>query len=263
MKRFTTIFLLLSLLFAVPCGLFAQVPEGQEEQTEQAEEDHTLEQNLNALQSDLTKLSAELQTFEDIETCDYAFQEAGNRLRAFAAIVSKDSPLYETYDNCNQMYYQLQKLIDGLREDHSHKQDYDALMNRLQAAITDLSTLKEQGEHFVAENDNDSLIIIKKKATKVYAKAEAESEAKKQLLDADPELQQLMDAVDDSNESIQSLQCRDRSRLYEMGFRIIMVVLAVLMVINMLRSKLKAKKMTKEAQKQMNQFMGGDETPTL
>jgi hypothetical protein len=161
------------------------------------------------------------------------------------------------------MYYQLQKLIDGLREDHSHKQDYDALMNRFQTAITELSALKERGEHFVEENDNDSLLIVKKKANKVYAKAAAESEAKKGLMDSDPALQQLMDTVDETNESIQSLECRDRSRLYEMGFRIIMVVLAVLMVINMLKSKLKAKKMSKEAQKQMNQMMGGDEPPIL
>lgn len=261
MKRLTTIFLLLSFLFAMPFGLFAQEPQGAEEP--QVEEDNTLELNLNALHSDLTKLSAALQTYDDIETCDYAFQEAGNRLRSFAAIVSKDSPLYETYDNCNQMYYQLQKLIDGLREDHSHKQDYDALMNRFQTAITELSALKERGEHFVEENDNDSLLIVKKKANKVYAKAAAESEAKKGLMDSDPALQQLMDTVDETNEGIQSLECRDRSRLYEMGFRIVMVVLAVLMVVNMLKSKLKAKKMSKEAQKQMNQMMGGDEPPIL
>ena len=110
MKRLTTIFLLLSLLFVMPCGLFAQEP--QEAEEPQVEEDNTLELNLNALHSDLTQLSADLQTYDDIDTYDYAFQEAGNRLRSFAAIVSKDSPLYETYDNCNQMYYQLQKLID-------------------------------------------------------------------------------------------------------------------------------------------------------
>ena len=259
MKRLTIIFFLLSLLLSVSNGLLAQ----EQQEAPEVEEDNTLELNLNDLHSDLTKLSADLQTYDEIETCDYAFQEAGNRLRSFAAIVSKDSPLYETYDNCNQMYYQLQKLIDGLREDHDRKKDYDALMNRLQAAITELSGLKEQGEHYVEKNDNDSLLIVKKKASKVYGRASAESEAKKDMVDSDPALQQLMESIEDSNEAISDLQCRDRSRLYEMGFRIIMVVLAVLLVINMLRSKLKAKKMSKEAQKQMSQFMGGDDTPVL
>lgn len=253
MKRLLTLLLLLCLGFAAPPTLTAQ-----------EEEDNPLEMNLDALQSDLEKISQDLTTYDDIEVCDYAFQEAGNRLKSFAALISKDSPLYDHYNNCNLLYYQLQKRIQDLQDEHQHKQDYDALMNRLQNAITELSTLKEQGEHYVQSKQQDSLLIVKKKASKIYMKASGESESQKQLLDSDPALQQLYNSIEEANEAIESLECRNRGQLYEMGFRIIMVASMLLLLANMLKAKIKAKKVAKETQKQMNKLMmGGDDTPTL
>ena len=232
--------------------------------SQEADNNGTLEANLNALQSDLTTLSSNLTTYEDIQTYDYSYQEIGNRVRSFAALIPKDSPLYETYNNCNLMYYQLQKRIEDLQAEHSHQQDYDALMNQLQSSISQLSTLKDQGEHYVQNNVQDSLLIVKKKAARVYAKASMESESQKQLMDSDPALQQLWSSIEDYNESIESLECRNRSQFYEIGFRVLMLGMALLLVINMIHSKMKAKKMAKETQKQMNKIMmGGDDTPTL
>lgn len=225
---------------------------------------NTLTINLNTLQSDLTKLSSVLITYEDIETYDYDYQEMGNRLRSFAALVPNDSPLYETYSDCNMMYYQLQKRIEDLQEEHGNKENYNALMNMLQNSITELSSLSERGERYVNENSQDSLLIVKKKAARIYAKASTESESQKTLMDSDPALQQLWDTIEEYNESIESLECRNRNQLYEMGFRILMLFLALVLVFNMVHSKVKAKKMAKETQKQMNQMMmGGDDTPTL
>jgi len=225
---------------------------------------NTLTINLNTLQSDLTKLSSVLITYEDIETYDYDYQEMGNRLRSFAALVPNDSPLYETYSDCNMMYYQLQKRIEDLQEEHGNKENYNALMNMLQNSITELSSLSERGERYVNENSQDSLLIVKKKAARIYAKASTESESQKTLMDSDPALQQLWDTIEEYNESIESLECRNRNQLYEMGFRILMLFLALVLVFNMVHSKMKAKKMAKETQKQMNQMMmGGDDTPTL
>ena len=66
--------------------------------------DNSLETNLNTLLSDLNDLNRSIQTYDDIANYDYQFQEAGNRLKSFAAIVSKDSPLYQTYDLCNHTF---------------------------------------------------------------------------------------------------------------------------------------------------------------
>ena len=45
--------------------------------------------------------------------------------------------------------------------------------------------------------------------------------------------------------------------------RIQAVIMALILVINMLRTKVKAKKMSKEAQQQMSKLMGNDDTPVL
>ena len=256
MKRLIHLGLILSLLLGGITLLCAQ--------TEIDDNNANLEFNLNVLQSDLTKLSTDLTTYDDIATCDYAFQEAGNRVRSFAAIVSKDNPLYDLYNDCNLLFYQLQKRIEDLQNEHNRQRDYDALMNKLQSSISDLSTLKEQGEHYVQDNQQDSLLIVKKKAARVYAKASTEIESNKQLMDADPALQQLWDSIEEYNENIESLECRNRNQLYEIGFRVAMLGLVLVLVLNMIQSKVKAKKVAKEAQKQMNKMMmGGDDTPTL
>lgn len=251
MKRLLTL-LLLCLALVIPLASPAQ------------ETEDNLELNLNVLESDLTKISQDLTTYDDIAVCDFAFQEAGNRLKSFAALVSKDSPLYDHYNNCNLIYYQLQKRIQDLQDEHQRKQDYDALMNRLQNAIAELSALKELGERHVQNNQQDSLFIVKKKASKIYLKASGESESQKQLLESDPALQQLHDTIEETNEAIESLECQNKGQFYEMGFRIIMIASMLLLLANMLKSKIKAKKMAKETQKQMNKLMmGGDDTPTL
>lgn len=252
MKRLITFFIFCSLLVAMPTVFHAQNAD-----------DNNLEFNLNILESDLNKLNVDLQTYNDIAYCDYAFQEAGNRLKSFAAIIAKDSPLYVNYNNCNLLYYQIQKRIEGLCADYERKQDYDALMNRLQNAIVELSALKEKGEHYVEKSEQDSLVIVKKKANRIYVKAAGEAEAKKEVLESDPALQKLMDSIEESHEEIDALECRSMGPLYEMVFRVIMMVLVLALVVNMMKTKLKAKKMTKDAKKQMNQFMGGDDTPVL
>ena len=53
------------------------------------------------------------------------------------------------------------------------------------------------------------------------------------------------------------------AKLYETLFRVVMVAMALILVVNMLRTKVKAKKMSKEAQQQMSKLMGNDDTPVL
>lgn len=252
MKRIISL-LFLMLLLAAPFQAW----------TQEEEEDDPLEANLAALQNDLNSLSNNLQTYDDIELYDYEFQEAGNRLKSFAALVAKDSPLYDAYDLCNHTYYTLQKRIEGLREDHDRQHDYDRLMDRFQQTIVELGALKEQGEELVNNNEPDSLAALKKKATKVYLKASNDNDMQKALVESDPTLQQLWDTIEEYNEAIDGLECRSRAQLYETLFRVAMVAMALLLVINMLRSKVKAKKMSKEAQQQMSKLMGNDDTPVL
>ena len=74
---------------------------------------------------------------------------------------------------------------------------------------------------------------------------------------------QLWDTIEEHNEAIEELECRSRAQLYETLFRVAMVAMALILVINMLRTKVKAKKMSKEAQQQMSKLMGNDDTPVL
>ena len=246
-------FVFAMLLLAVPNRAWPQ----------EEEEDNPLEANIAALQDDLNNLSNSLQTYDDIELYDYEFQEAGNRLKSFAALVAKDSPLYDDYDLCNHTYYALQKRIEGLREDHERQHDYDRLMNRFQETIATLGVLQEQGEGFVNDNEPDSLAIVKKKATRVYLKASSDNEEQKNLVESDPTLKQLWDTIEERNEAIEELECRSMAKLYETLFRVVMVAMALILVVNMLRTKVKAKKMSKEAQQQLSKLMGNDDTPVL
>lgn len=222
-----------------------------------------LENELNTLVDNLNNLNNSIQKYDDIATYEYEFQKASKQIDAFALTIPQDSPLYGTYDYCNHIYFTIQKNIEGLRNEHEQKQNYDNLMNHFQQALAQLSELKAQGEGYVKSNDPDSLAIVKKKALRVFWKASSESETQKALLDTDPTLQQLWSSIETYNEDIDALQCRSRDKLYESLFRIVMVVLALILVGNMLRSKVKAKKMSKDAQKQMSQFMGNNDTPVL
>ena len=108
-----------------------------------------------------------------------------------------------------------------------------------------------------------TLAIVKKKATRVYLKASSDNEEQKNLVESDPTLKQLWDTIEERNEAIEELECRSMAKLYETIFRVAMVAMALILVINMLRTKVKAKKMSKEAQQQMSKLMGNDDTPVL
>jgi len=218
---------------------------------------------LDVLLLDIDQLNNSIVNYEDIDLYDFEFQEAGNRLKSFAVYVTKDSPFYDTYDMCNHSFYQIEKRIESLKEEYSHKQSYDVLMERFQSSLQQLSDYKSMGEQYAVDGKADSLIIVKKKAGNVYRKASMEYAEQKNIVSNDETLEQLWDSIEDYNSSIEDLECSSKSKLYEMIFRIVMVVAVFLLVLNMLQSKIKANKMSKEAQKQMKSFMGDSESPTL
>lgn len=254
MKHFIT-FLLTALLTAFgPLTLTAQ-----DAVTQQPD----LEQTLASLQQDLDQLSQSISTYNDVELYDYEFQGAGNRIKSLAITIAKEDPLYETYDACNREFYQIQKRIEGLKEEHERQQNYDALMNRFQKSLQQLSDYKTLGERYVDNHKSDSLMIVKRKAGNVYNKASIEASTQREMVNNDAALSQLWDDIEAYNADIEALECSSKGKLYEMLFRIVMVVAAFLMIFNMLQSKIKAKKMAKTAQKQMQNMMGNNDTPVL
>lgn len=254
MKRFFTFLFLTFFAAFSPMALIAQDAMPQQPD---------LGQTLASLQQDLDQLGQRISTYDDIEVYDYEFQEAGNRVKSLAIAINKEDPLYETYNACNREFYQIQKRIDGLKEEHGRQQQYDALMNRFQNTLQQLSAYKTQGEKYVNQRQSDSLMIVKKKAGNAYNKAAIEASAQRETINNDAALSQLWDNIEAYNSDIESLECSSKGKLYEMLFRIVMVVAAFLLVFNMVQSKLKAKKMAKTAQKQMQNFMGNSDTPVL
>ena len=222
-----------------------------------------LEQTLTSLQHDLDQLSQSISTYDDIELYDYEFQTAGNRVKSLAITIGKEDPLYDRFDACNREFYQIQKRIEGLKEEHERQQSYDALMDRFQKTLQQLSDYKTLGEQYVDSHQPDSLMIVKKKAGNTYNKASVEASTQRELVNNDAALGQLWDEIEAYNADIEALECANKGKMYEMLFRIVMVVAAFLMIFNMLQSKIKAKKMAKTAQKQMQNFMGNSDTPVL
>ena len=254
MKHYLT-FLLLALLTAFcPMAMI-----GQDVVSQQSD----LSQTLASLQQDLDQLGQRISTYDDIELYDYEFQEAGNRVKSLAIAINKEDPLYETYDACNREFYQIQKRIEDLKEEHERQQNYDALMGRFQNTLQQLSTYKTQGERYVNQHMSDSLVIVKKKAGNVYNKAAMEASTQREVVNNDAALSQLWDNIEEYNADIEALECGPQGKLYEILFRVFMVAAAFALIINMMQSKIKAKKMAKTAQKQMQNFMGNSDTPVL
>ena len=222
-----------------------------------------LEMNLSELQQDLDQLSDAISTYDDIELYDYELQEAGNRVKSFAVVIGKDSPQYDAYDQCNRTLYQIQKRIDALKEENEHQKNYESLMGLFQNTITQLSAYKELGEQYMENRQPDSLMMMKKKAGNAYRKASMEATSQKDLVNGDETLSQLWDSIEEYNETIEEMECSSKSKLYELIFRIVMVVAVLLLVLNMLQSKLKAVKMAKTAKKQMEEVMGSNDEPVL
>ena len=260
MKRIIAILSLFVLTAFASADLYC-MEEDETVETEQQQPD--MEQTLNDLLLDIDQLNKSIIIYDDIELYDYEYQEAGNRLKSFAVLINKDNPLYETYDMCNRSLYQIQKRIESLTESYNHQQNYEALMERFQNSLQQLSNYKIMGEQYADDGMADSLMMLKKKAANVYRKASMEAGAQKDMVSNDETLDQLWDSIEEYNETINELECSSKNKLYEMIFRIVMVVAVFLLVLNMLQSKVKAKKMSKEAQKQMKEFMGDNDTPVL
>lgn len=255
MKKIISILSLFVLMAFAPKMLLCQ----EQDSIQQME----LEMNLAELQQDLDQLSDAINTYDDIELYDYEMQEVGNRVKAFAVLIGKDNPQYDAYDQCNRSLYQIQKRIDALKEDYNHQKNYESLMGLFQNTIAQLSTYKEQGEQYIDDRKADSLVIIKKKAGNVYRKASTEAATQKDMVNNDETLSQLWDSIEEYNETIENMECSSMNKLYELIFRVVMVVAVLLLVFNMLQSKLKAAKMAKTAKKQMEDVMGANDEPVL
>ena len=244
--------------YALP-RLYCQ-EEGKAPETEQQPD---MEQALNSLLLDIDQLNSSITVYEDIELYDYEYQEASNRVKSFSVFVTKDSPLYETYDICNRSLYQIQKRIESLTEDYNHQQSFESLMERFQISLQQLSDYKTMAEQYANDGKADSLMMIKKKSASVYRKASMEYGERKDMVESDEALSHLWDSIEEYNDTIENLDCSSNSKLYELIFRVVMVAAVLLLVFNMLQSKLKAAKMTKTAKKQMEDVMGANDAPVL
>ncbi len=222
-----------------------------------------LKENLADLEEDVGNLNIAISKYEDIELYDYELQEANNRISAFAISITKDSPLYEQYEECNRTFYQIEKRIEDLKNENYNMQKYNSLMDYLNNYLSQMSVYKADGERYVKKNMPDSLMMVKKKASNIYSKTLADAESNKEIVENDETLSQIYHSIEEYNFDIDSMKCNSKGQLYETIFRIVMVVFVLFMVINMLQSKLKAKKMAKTAKDQIDKMTGNGDTPML
>ena len=152
-----------------------------------------------------------------------------------------DKKLYGIYEDYTDLYLQLTKRIEELKEEKVNQEKADKLTIKLNRYLDHLKELEETGTRCVEKKRIDSLNLIKKQAEECYVdEATVDYGANRDFIDENVELTQLWKKIKDTYSRISALEIVKSPIDLTMILEIVGILAALVIIISMISAKVKA-----------------------
>lgn len=207
-------------------------------------------EEMTSYYKDLVKLDQQIETAEDAERLENRYKNQLKLVEScysdYTEIFRYDKKLYAVYENYTDLYLQLGKRIDELKAEKAKQERIDKLTVKLNRYLEQLTELEEAGNRCVSNKRLDSLNLIKKQAQDCFVdEATVEYGANRDFIDEDEDLAKQWKQIKDTYTRITSLEIVKSPIDLTMILEIVGILAAVVIIITMISSKIKAAKLTK------------------
>lgn len=156
--------------------------------------------------------------------------------------------LYPIYENYQVLYLNIGKKIDTFKQRENIRLETERVKSKLEKCDNDMNNLLQKAKVFCEHKKNDSLEKIKSGSNAIFNQATALQSSNPVLFDGNETLDGMMKSISKSHDEINALTIK-KSKIWDILFKIIMVVGMVLMAGNIVSSKISMMKAMKPAVK--------------
>ena len=207
-------------------------------------------EEMTSYYKDLVKLDQQIVTAEDAERLENRYKNQLKLVEScysdYTEIFRYDKKLYAVYEDYTDLYQQLGKRIDDLKTEKTKQERLDKLTVKLNRYLETLTELEIAGNRSVEHKKLDSLNLVKKQAQECFVdEATVDYGANRDFIDEDEELSKQWKKIKDTYSRIDALEILKSPIDMTLILEIAGVLLAVVLIVNMISSKIKAAKLTK------------------
>lgn len=210
-------------------------------------------EEMTSYYKDLVKLDNQIVTAEDAERLENRYKNQLKLVEScyneYTEIFRYDKKLFAVYENYTDLYQQLGKRIEELKAEQARLERYEKLNTKFNRYLETLTELEEAGNRCIENKTKkslDSLNLIKKQAQECYVdEATVDYGANRDFIDEDEDLAKIWKQIKDTYARIDAMEILQNPIDLTMILEIVGILAAVVLIVTMISSKIKAAKLTR------------------
>ena len=204
-----------------------------------------VKEELDSYYKELVKLDKQIETAEDAERLENRYKNHIKLVEScygdYSEIIRYDKKLFAIYEDYTDLYQQIGKRIESLKEEQANLERTEKLTVKLNRYLERLDELEAEGNRYVANKRIDSLRIVKKLAEDCYVEeATVEYGANRDFIEENEDLAKLWRKVKDCYSRISIMEVIKSPIDLTLILEIVGIVAAVVLIVTMISSKIKA-----------------------
>lgn len=208
---------------------------------------------LNQIYDELAQIDHDINSFDAAERYEAKYLAHKNLMEScFNAynneIRENRETLYSIYENYQVLYIGIGKKIDAFKQRENIRLETEQVKSKLEKYEMDINDLLHKAKDFCEHKKNDSLEKTKSGGNTVFNQVTALQSSNPVLFDDNETLNSMVKNISKSHDEINALTIK-KSNIWDILFKIIMVVGMVLMAGNIVSSKINMMKAMKSAAK--------------
>lgn len=210
-----------------------------------------IEQEMKDLYDELAQIDRSINSYNSLEKHETEYLSHSKLMESCfntysAEIRENKALLYQIYEDYQTLYISIGKKINGIRQSEAQRLENERIKAKLESYKSDIDELLPKAKSFCNKKKADSLEKSKSKANTIFNQATFIQTSNMSLFDENDNLNSLMDGIGKCHDEIIALTIK-KSRIWDIIFKVIMIVGVVLMAGNIVISKIKMIKSQKQA----------------
>lgn len=212
-----------------------------------------IKDEMNELYRELVRIDQEINSFNAVKSFEAKYVSHKNLMEscfnAYSTEIRENKEmLYPIYENYQTLYAGIGNKIEAYKQLENDRIETERVKSTLGKYDGELRTLLPKAKDFCKNKKADSLEKTKSGANSIFNKAIVLQSSNTYLFEGNEKLEKIMNSISKSHDEINALTIK-QSKIWDILFKIIMVIGMVLMAWNIISSKISMMKAMKPSVK--------------